>query len=100
MRPRDLDVLGFPKVLEALAALAVSGPGAELCLEKTPLATRVAAERALDRQWSFFRLLEVSGPLPLTSFRRYSGLSTSRHSGLPCRTPAAVVPRTLRAPLG
>ncbi len=68
MRPRDLDVLGFPKILDALAALAVSPCGAETCRARVPLASRAAAERALDRQWSFFRMLEVSGPLPLLAF--------------------------------
>jgi DNA mismatch repair protein MutS2 len=82
VRPRDLDVLGFPKLLDALAALAVSGPGAELCLARTPLPTRVAAERALDRQWSFFRLLDVAGSLPLTSFPDVrESLALASHEG-------------------
>ena len=68
MRPRDLEVLGFAKVLDALAAFTVSEPGAELCRALVPVATRAAAERALDRQWSFFRVLEVGGPLPLAAF--------------------------------
>jgi DNA mismatch repair protein MutS2 len=68
VRPRDLDVLGFPKVLGALAALAVSDPGAGMCLALAPARARADAERALDRQWSFFRLLEMSGPLPLAAF--------------------------------
>jgi dsDNA-specific endonuclease/ATPase MutS2 len=68
MRPRDLHVLGFPKILQALAALAVSTPGAELCRLRAPLAPRPVAERALDRQWAFFRMLEKAGPLPLVAF--------------------------------
>ena len=68
MRPRDLEVLGFAKVLDALAALTVSEVGAELCRALVPAPTRAGAERALDRQWSFFRMLEVGGPLPLAAF--------------------------------
>jgi DNA mismatch repair protein MutS2 len=82
VRPRDLDVLGFPKVLDALAALAVSGPGAELCRARMPLPTRVAAERALERQWSFFRLLEVAGSLPLHGFPDVrESLALASHEG-------------------
>ena len=82
MRARDLDVLGFPKVLAALAALAVSRPGAELCRARVPLATRAAAERALERQWGFFRLLEVGGPLPLASFPDVrESLALASHEG-------------------
>lgn len=68
VRPRDLDVLGFPKILAALAGLTVSEPGAERCRALAPASTRARTELALDRQWSFFRLLEVGGPLPLTAF--------------------------------
>ena len=82
MRPRDLDVLGFPKLLDALAGLAVSHPGAELCLALAPAPTRTAAERALDRQWSFFRLLEASGALPLASFPDIrESLALASHEG-------------------
>lgn len=82
MRPRDLDVLGFPKVLDALAGFAVSEPGAELCFATLPRPTRSAAEQALERQWSFFRLLEVSGPLPLTSFPDIrEALALASHEG-------------------
>ena len=82
MRARDLDVLGFPKVLRALAELAVSAPGAELCRMRTPLATRDAAERQLDRQWSFFRALEVGGPLPLATFPDVrESLALASHEG-------------------
>ncbi len=82
MRARDLDVLGFPKMLDALAGHALSVPGAELCREQTPLATRTAAERVLERQWSFFRLLEVSGPLPLESFPDVrESLALASHEG-------------------
>ncbi len=82
MRPRDLEVLGFPRVLDALAALAVSPPGAEVCRGRTPLPTRSAAERALDRQWSFFRLVEVHGALPLGSFPDVrESLALASHDG-------------------
>jgi DNA mismatch repair protein MutS2 len=82
VRPRDLDVLGFPKVLDALAALAVSPPGAELCLTREPATNRPAAEHALERQWSFFRLLETSGPLPLASFPDIrESLALASHEG-------------------
>ncbi|MCZ2111055.1 MAG: Smr/MutS family protein [Dehalococcoidia bacterium] len=82
MRPRDLDVLGFPKLLQALAALAVSTPGAELCRRYAPLPTRSRAEQALDRQWSFFRLLEVAGPLPLAVFPDVrESLTLASHEG-------------------
>ncbi len=82
MRPRDLDVLGFAKVLETLAALAVSVTGAELCRAARPLPTRATAEQALDRQWSFFRLLEVDGPLPLAAFPDIrEALALASHEG-------------------
>lgn len=82
MRARDLDVLGFPKLLDALAARAVSEPGAELCRTRVPARTREAAEKALDRQWSFFRLLEVSGSLPLTGFPDVrESLALASHDG-------------------
>lgn len=82
MRARDLEVLGFPKVLEALAAFAVSGPGADLCLGRSPLGTREVAEQALARQWSFFRLLEVSGALPLAAFPDVrESLALASHEG-------------------
>ncbi len=68
MRPRDLEVLAFPDVLEALAALAVSTVGAEACRALRPLTERAAAEGALATQWSLFRLVETSGSLPLASF--------------------------------
>ena len=82
VRPRDLEVLGFPKVLEALAALAVSDPGAELCLALAPAATRARAELALDRQWSFLRALEIAGPLPLSAFPDIrESLALASHEG-------------------
>ena len=82
MRPRDLDVLGFPRVLEALAVAAVSGPGAELCRLRTPLATRELAEHALEKQWSFFRVLEIGGPLPLSAFPDVrESLALASHEG-------------------
>jgi DNA mismatch repair protein MutS2 len=68
VRPRDLEVLAFPKVLEALAGLAVSTLGAEACRALRPAADRVAAEAALDRQWTFLRLVETAGSLPLAPF--------------------------------
>ena len=82
MRQRDLEVLGFPQVLDALAALAVSEPGSEACRSLAPVATRDGAERALERQWSFFRLLEVSGPLPLARFPDVrESLALASHEG-------------------
>lgn len=68
MRPRDLEALAFPTVLEALAAAAVSAPGAEACRGLRPARKRATAEHALDRQWSFHRLAETSGPVPLAGF--------------------------------
>ena len=82
MRPRDLDALGFPKLLAALAEHAVSHPGAELCRQRLPAPTRAAAEHALDRQWSFFRLLDIGGPLPLASFSDVrESLALASHDG-------------------
>ena len=49
MRLRDLDGLGFPKVLDALAALTVSHPGAEVCLALTPAPTRPARQQVLHQ---------------------------------------------------
>ena len=68
MRLRDLEALAFPTVLEALAALAVSAPGREACRRLRPAGERTQAERALARQWSFYRLTETSGPVPLATF--------------------------------
>ncbi len=68
MRPRDLEALAFPMVLEALAAGAVSAPGAEVCRAQRPARDRAVAERKLERQWSFHRLAEASGPVPLAGF--------------------------------
>lgn len=82
VRPRDLEVLGFPKVLEALAVLAVSEPGAELCRALAPAPTRARAELVLDRQWSFFRVLEIAGPLPLSAFPDVrESLALASHEG-------------------
>src|SRR6185295_5061193 len=68
MRVRDLEVLAYPTVLEAFAGLTVSAGGREAWLAVRPLAERAAAERALDRQWGFFRLVETRGPVPLAGF--------------------------------
>ena len=68
MRPRDLEVLAFPRVLDALAALTVSTLGAEACRALVPEADRARAERALDRQWELFRLIETAGAPPLAPF--------------------------------
>jgi DNA mismatch repair protein MutS2 len=82
VRPRDLDALGFPKLLAALAERAVSEPGAELCRGRVPAASRATAERALERQWSFFRLLEVAGSFPLASFPDVrESLALASHEG-------------------
>ncbi len=82
MRARDRDVLGFPKVLDALAVLAVSTPGAEICLLRAPLPARAMAEQALERQWAFFRLLEVAGSLPLAAFPDVrESLALASHEG-------------------
>jgi DNA mismatch repair protein MutS2 len=82
VRGRDLEVLGFPQVLEALAGLAVSEPGAELCRALAPAPTRARAELALDRQWSFFRVLEIAGALPLTAFPDVrESLALASHEG-------------------
>jgi DNA mismatch repair protein MutS2 len=68
MRPRDLDVLAYPTVLETLAGLTVSTAGREAWLGTAPARDRAAAERALDRQWTFHRLAETRGPVPLAPF--------------------------------
>ena len=64
MRARDLDVLGFPKVSDALRRARRLASGLPALSRTRTLATRVAAERALERQWGFFRLLEVERPAP------------------------------------
>lgn len=68
MRLRDLEALAFPTVLEALAALTVSAPGQEACRRLWPAGERSQAERAIERQWSFYRLTETTGPVPLAGF--------------------------------
>jgi DNA mismatch repair protein MutS2 len=96
VRVRDLEVLGFPKLLEALATVAVSNPGAETCRTLTPRASRAAAEHALDRQWSFFRLLEVDGPLPLAPFPDVrAALALAGHEGAMLDGPQLVEVRTV-----
>lgn len=82
MRPRDLAVLAFPRVLEALASHAVSTLGADVCRALRPKSEREAAERALDRQWEFFRLVETSGAPPLAPFPDVrASLAIAEHDG-------------------
>ncbi len=82
MRPRDLEALGFPKLLDALAALAVSTLGADACRGLRPARDRDGAERALERQWSFFRLLETGAALPLAAFADVrESLALAAHDG-------------------
>ncbi len=82
MRPRDLDALAFPAVLEALAGLAVSAVGAEACRALRPATERPRAETALARQWSLFRIAETSGAVPLAPFRDVrESLALAEHEG-------------------
>ncbi len=82
MRARDLEILAFPSILDAIAALAVSAPGADACRALRPSRERGQVESALDRQWSFFRLVEVSGPAPLASFPDIrEALAVASHDG-------------------
>jgi len=82
VRARDLEVLAFPRILDALATLAVSGPGAEVCRGLRPAREHAEAESRLERQWSFFRLVEVSGPAPLTHFPDIrESLALASHEG-------------------
>jgi DNA mismatch repair protein MutS2 len=82
VRPRDLEVLGFPKVLDALAALAVSRAGAEACRSLRPVFDRAAAARPPDPQWSLLRLVEIHGALPLAEFPDVrEALSLAAHDG-------------------
>jgi len=82
MRPRDLEVLAFPQVLDALAALAVSTVGAEACRALRPLADRRAADQALATQWSLLRLAETSGTIPLAPFPDVrEALALASHDG-------------------
>src|SRR5882672_7419590 len=82
MRPRDLDALAFPAILEALAALAVSPVGAEACRALRPAAERGRAETALARQWSVFRIAETSGAVPLAPFPDVrESLALAEHEG-------------------
>lgn len=82
MRPRDLDALAFPAVLEALAGLAVSAVGAEACRALRPATERPRAETALARQWSLFRIAETSGAVPLAPFPDVrESLALAEHEG-------------------
>ncbi len=82
MRPRDLDALAFPAVLEALAALTVSPVGAEACRALRPAVERGRAEAALARQWSVFRIAETSGAIPLAPFPDLrESLTLAEHEG-------------------
>lgn len=82
MRPRDLDVLAFPKVLDAVAAHTVSTLGADVCRALRPVLDQDAAERALDRQWAFFRLVEIAGAPPLATFPDVrESLAVAEHEG-------------------
>lgn len=82
MRPRDLEALAFPVVLDALAALTVSAPGADACRALRPATDKAAAEAALERQWSVFRITETSGSLPLAPFADVrESLALAGHEG-------------------
>src|SRR5438094_1866066 len=48
MRARDLETLEFPRVLDAIAALARSAAGRQAVLELRPTSERAEAERRLD----------------------------------------------------
>ena len=47
MRARDLETLEFPRVLDAIAALARSAAGRQAVLELRPTSERAEAERRL-----------------------------------------------------
>ncbi len=82
MRARDLDALGFPKLLDALAARTVSALGAEACRALRPARDLASAARVLDRQWAFFRLLEMDATLPLAPFADIrEALALAAHEG-------------------
>jgi DNA mismatch repair protein MutS2 len=82
MRPRDLEVLAFPQVLDAVAALALSTVGAEACRALRPLHDRAAAAEALAAQWSLFRIAETSGAIPLAPFPDVrEALTLASHDG-------------------
>jgi len=82
MRPRDLTALEFPRVCARLAEFAVSAPGKEACLGRTPTADRATAEREIERTAQALRLLETHGDAPLTGFPDVRPhLRTAAHEG-------------------
>ena len=82
MRARDLDALGLPKLLDALALRTVSTLGADACRALRPAPDATTAERALDRQWAFFRLIETGATLPLAPFADVrEALALAAHEG-------------------
>src|SRR2546426_11925233 len=64
MRARDLETLEFPRVLDAMAALARSAAGRQAVLELRPTSERAEAERRLDLVAELVALAAEAGRPP------------------------------------
>src|SRR5437899_1116395 len=64
MRARDLETLEFPRVLDAIAALARSAAGRQAVLELRPTSERAEAERRLDLLAELVALASEAGRPP------------------------------------
>src|SRR5205823_253389 len=64
MRARDLETLEFPRVLDAIAALARSAAGRQAVLELRPTSERAEAERRLDLLAELVALAAEAGRPP------------------------------------
>jgi len=64
MRARDLETLEFPRVLDAIAALARSAAGRQAVLELRPTSERAEAERRLDLLAELVALAAAAGRPP------------------------------------
>ncbi len=98
MRPRDLAALEFPRVCARIGEFAASPAGRNACALLAPTADRDVAERAIERVWQCFQMLERHGDPPLREFADVRGhLRTAAHEGFVLDGPALV---EVRATLG
>ncbi|HWP66404.1 MAG TPA: endonuclease MutS2, partial [Candidatus Limnocylindria bacterium] len=70
MHRRDLETLEFPRVLEAIAALARSDAGKDAVWALEPGTDRAAIAHALDITEELIALTEEAGPLPVADVPR------------------------------
>ena len=66
MRPRDLDTLELPKLLDALAEFAASSSGAKRCQQLSPMTDLARVEHSLATLGEYMRLSLVQPQAPRT----------------------------------